>query len=88
MSITFDVRWMNVGETLRYAQGADTKAVELDGYLNYHYLTSPHGSGFAKLMLESGINRAREVLGPDGIRRPVIAIRSSPWKAVSAPVES
>jgi hypothetical protein len=81
MSITFDVRWMNVGETLRYAQGADTKAVELDGYLNYHYLTSPHGSGFAKLMLESGINRAREVLGPDGIRRPVIAIRSSPWKA-------
>lgn len=32
-------------------------------------------------MLESGINRAREVVAPDGSRRPVIAIRSSAWKA-------
>jgi hypothetical protein len=81
VSVISDCRWMSVGETLRYAQGASTNIVELDGYPNYHHLTSPYGSGFAKLMLESGINRAREVLGPDGVRRPVIAIRSSPWKA-------
>jgi hypothetical protein len=76
-----EFRWMNVGETYRYAQSADTKIVELDGYLNYHHLISPHGSGFARLMLDAGINRAKEALGPDGPRRPVIAIRSSPWKA-------
>jgi hypothetical protein len=81
MSVISDFRWISVGEILRYAQGADTKVLELDGYPNYHHLTSPHGSGFAKLMLESGINRAKEVPGRDGVRRPVIAIRSSPWKA-------
>ncbi|MDQ1248376.1 MAG: hypothetical protein QG597_2748 [Actinomycetota bacterium] len=79
--VTIDFRWMNMGETLRYAQGADTAIPALDGYPNYHYLTSPHGSGFAKLMLESGINRAKEIEAIDGSRRPVIAIRSSPWKA-------
>ncbi len=72
---------MGVGETLRYAQGADTSIPELDGFPNYHFLTSPLELGFKKLMLESGINPAREADGPDGARRPVIAIRSSPWKA-------
>lgn len=79
--IEVDFRWMSVGETLRYAKSADTAAVEVDGYPNYHHLTSPYGLGYPRLMLESGINRAREVEGPDGARRPVIAIRSSPWKA-------
>ena len=81
MSVISEFRWMQVGDVLRYARGADTNIVELDGYLNYHYLTSPYGAGFAKLMLMSGINMAKEVFGPDGLRRPVIAIRSSPWNA-------
>jgi hypothetical protein len=81
MSGISDFRWIIVGETFRYARGADTKTVELDGYLNYHHLISPCGSGFARLMLDAGINRARKVTGPDGVRRPVIAFRSSPWKA-------
>lgn len=76
-----DFRWVQVGETLRYAQGADASLPEIDGHANYHFLASPANRNYPKLMLESGINRAREVLAPDGVRRPVIAIRSSPWKA-------
>ncbi len=69
-------------DVLRYAKGADTVTVQLDGYLNYHFLTAAPGRRDAKLMLEAGINRAAEVLDPEGLRRrPVIAIRSSPWKA-------
>ena len=75
-------RWVGVMDVLRYAKGADTVTVQLDGYLNYHFLTAAPGRGDAKLMLEAGINRAAEVAGSDGVkRRPVIAIRSSPWKA-------
>jgi hypothetical protein len=74
-------RLMGVHDELRYAQRSDQASVMLDGFLNYHYLTSPIELGFAKLMLESGINGAGYVAGPDGLRRPVIAIRSSPWKA-------
>ncbi len=33
------------------------------------------------MLLESGINRVRTVAAVDGWRRPVIALRSSPWKA-------
>lgn len=79
--VTPDFRWMQVGETLRYAKGADTAIPQLDGYPNYHYLASPPTTNYPRLMLESGINRAKEVDAPDGVRRPVIAIRSSPWKA-------
>nr|WP_241728629.1 restriction endonuclease [Nocardioides zeae] len=32
-------------------------------------------------MLEAGINAPSEVFGSDGQRRPLVAIRSSPWKA-------
>lgn len=81
MSGISECRWINVGETYRYAVSADTRIVEIDGYINYHHLVSPYGSGFAKLMLEGGINRAKIESGPDGLRRPVIAVRSSPWKA-------
>ena len=68
-------------DVLRYAQGASRLDVELDGYLNYHFLTSPHGVEAPRLMLEAGINPAATVAAPDRSRRPVINIRSSPWKA-------
>ena len=85
-----DISWSKVvGEPrraavhtlLRYAKGASQEDRELDGYANYHYLLSPHGLSLPKVLLESGINTPAEVRGPDGPRRPVIAIRSSPWKA-------
>lgn len=74
-------RRVQVSELLRYARGADATTVRLDGYPNYHFVTSAPGRGDARLMLEHGINPTAEVNGPDRARRPVIAIRSSPWKA-------
>ncbi|WP_234786853.1 restriction endonuclease [Mycolicibacterium monacense] len=70
-----------MGDELRYAQGANQRDVELDGFINYHWLMSPDGLGLPKVMLEAGINAPAEVVGPDQPRRALIAIRSSPWKA-------
>ncbi|MGN0064783.1 MAG: restriction endonuclease [Nocardioides sp.] len=78
---TDEPRLTLVHDVLRYAQGASQVDPELDGYLNYHWLTSPADLGHRKIMLESGINASEWVHARDGVRRPVIAIRSSPWKA-------
>ena len=74
-------RPVTIHEELRYAKGAHQADVEIDGFVNYHWLMSPEETGRRKIMLEAGINAPAEVAGPDGDRRPVIAIRSSPWKA-------
>ncbi|GAB3428306.1 restriction endonuclease [Flindersiella endophytica] len=69
-------------EVLRYAQGANRTDVELEGFVNYHFVTTPpDAAGLPRLMLEAGINPAAPVQSPDGARRPVISLRSSPWKA-------
>lgn len=70
-----------VHEQLRYAQGANQTDVMLDGFVNYHWLSSPAEINRPKIMLEAGINGPAEVMAADGARRPAIAIRSSPWKA-------
>jgi len=74
-------RWMKITDVLRYGRSADALAAEVDGYLNYHFFTSAPDTGRPRMMLEAGINPVAAVKGPDGLRRPVIAIRSSPWKA-------
>ncbi|QSR24039.1 restriction endonuclease [Nocardioides aromaticivorans] len=75
-------RHVFVHDELRYAKGANQRDVEIDGFINYHWLTSPEDHGRPKVMLEAGINAASDVAGPDGgVRRPLIAVRSSPWKA-------
>lgn len=74
-------RHLLVHDELRYAQGASQSEIDLDGFLNYHWLLSPAELGRPKVMLEAGINAPSEVSAPDGLRRPLIAIRSSPWKA-------
>src|SRR5262245_50214300 len=69
-------------EILRYAQGASRIEAELDGFLNYHFVTSPPDAGdLPRLMLEAGINPVAMARAPDHARRPVISLRSSPWKA-------
>ena len=69
-------------ETLRYAQGASRTDVELDGYLNYHFVTTPPAAvDVPRLMLEAGVNPAAMINAPDRLRRPVVNLRSSPWKA-------
>jgi hypothetical protein len=68
-------------DILRYSRAASPVEVELDGFLNYHFLTSSPDRSVPALQLERGINPSAIATGPDGPRRPVIAIRSSPWKA-------
>lgn len=74
-------RLLGIHEELRYSSGANQSDLEIDGYPNYHYLTSPIERGFRKLLLEAGINRAALTYHSGIERRPVIALRSSPWKA-------
>jgi hypothetical protein len=74
-------RLLAIQDELRYASGANQSDVEIDGFLNYHYITSPIERGFKKLLLEAGINRAAPTTFGGESRRPVIALRSSPWKA-------
>lgn len=74
-------RPLAVHDELRYASGANQSDIEIDGYLNYHYITSPIERGFKKLLLEAGINRAAPTSHGQEVRRPVISLRSSPWKA-------
>ena len=70
---------MRVSSVYRYARGPGIDRPTVDGFPNYHYLTASVDG--VKALLESGINPVREVKAADGIRRPVIGIRSSPWKA-------
>lgn len=70
---------LHVTEVYRYARGSDAKDPVLDGHANYHHVTSL--PGLPKLLLESGINVSKPVPAADGSRRPVISLRSSPWKA-------
>jgi len=74
-------RYIFVHDELRYARKANQTDIEHDGFLSYHWLMSPGDLGRPKVMLEAGINSPAEVVGPDGGRRALIAIRSSPWKA-------
>lgn len=70
---------MRVTSVYRYARGPGIDRPTVDGFPNYHHLTASVDG--VKALLESGINPVREVKAADGIRRPVIGIRSSPWKA-------
>ncbi|MFI6466913.1 restriction endonuclease [Streptomyces sp. NPDC050538] len=70
---------LRVGQVYRYATGKDPVPADLDGYPNFHHVT--HSPDLKRALLEAGINGMAKVSAPDGPRRPVILIRSSPWKA-------
>ncbi len=72
-------RRMRVTAVYRYARGPGLDEPTIDGFPNYHFLSSSIDG--TRTLLESGINPVREAKAVDGLRRPVIAIRSSPWKA-------
>ncbi|MFJ4484206.1 restriction endonuclease [Streptomyces longwoodensis] len=63
----------------RYASGKDPNPAVLEGYPNFHHVT--HSPKLPRALLEAGINGMAKVRAHDGDRRPVILIRSSPWKA-------
>lgn len=72
-------RTLRVGEIYRYAKSSPIVDPVLDGRPNYHHATTR--PTLAKLMLEAGINYSANTNAADGERRPVIGLRSSPWKA-------
>ncbi|MGY1884142.1 restriction endonuclease [Blastococcus sp. SYSU DS0753] len=74
-------RRIRMHQVLRYSNDGDAASPTLDGYTNYHWLTSPPGGGMPRLMLDAGINAPAPTDAPDARRRSVIGIRSSPWKA-------
>jgi len=74
-------RILRTHDTLRYAREASAFEKMWDGYLNYYHVMAPPGSSLPRIQLERGINAPAIVHGPDGARRPVVALRSSPWKA-------
>ena len=74
-------RYVCVHDELRYAKGANQVETMLDGHLNYHWLMSPAEISLPKIMLEAGINAPAQVSTAEGLRRGLVAIRSSPWKA-------
>lgn len=74
-------RYLLVHDELRYGRGSGQADIEFDGYWNYHWFLSPGPLGLPKVMLEAGINTPAVTNAPDGPRRALVAIRSSPWKA-------
>lgn len=65
--------------TVRSAYGASAEDPVVDGYPNFHYLTAAVDG--TRIPMSSGINLTRMVASSDGVRRPVLVLRSSPWKA-------
>jgi hypothetical protein len=68
-------------DIVRYAKGASRFEVDVDGYLNFQYLTHPGEEEAKRLLLEAGINRIAPIEAIDGRRRPGLLLRSSPWKS-------
>ena len=68
-------------DIVRYAKGGSRFEVDIDGYLNFHYLTHPGVEESKRLLLEAGINRIAAIDADGGSRRPALLLRSSPWKA-------
>lgn len=73
---------LQFGETLRYAKKAPADPIH-EGFLNFHYFAQGTRDDQRRMILESGINAVQTLSAVDGLRRPAIAIRSSPWKAGS-----
>jgi len=74
-------RLVAVGDVLRYAKGGSTDQALADGLGNYWFLQEDSAGRYKRMLLEAGINVPVEVAATDAPRRPVIALRSSPWKA-------
>jgi hypothetical protein len=72
-------RLMRMTGVYRYPRGASPEDAVVDGRPNFHFVTA--STDGTRVLLESGINLVRPVTAVDGRRRPVIALRSSPWKA-------
>ncbi|WP_410601814.1 restriction endonuclease [Amycolatopsis sp. lyj-90] len=72
---------IKVGEVLRYAASKDPSEPEVDGFRNFFHVTALEGA--SRVQLERGIDSPVSIEVSNVHRRPVVLIRSSPWKAGS-----
>lgn len=78
-----DPRLLGIHDVVRYDRTYSAFEALTDSYINFWYLQQAPDLQHNRLMLESGINPVAQVIGPDGARTPVVALRSSPWRAGS-----
>lgn len=71
--------YLKLGSIYRYPRDNDPTLAEVDDFENFRHLT--HTPGMPTVQLERGINPTAPIAAVDGPRRPVILLRSSPWKA-------
>lgn len=74
-------RKLRIGDVLRYPGTKDVATPTIDGFANFYFTTN--SPGHKRALLEAGINPVAKVKSITGLRRPVVLIRSSPWKAGS-----
>jgi hypothetical protein len=71
---------LRVGQVFRYPRPKVEHISHVDDYPNFHHVTYSPDYG-EQVQLEKGINGTAGITAIDGPRRPVILIRSSPWKS-------
>lgn len=79
MNIEF--QWVKQDVVYRYSRDAGPDTPTVDGHENFKHALRPRRADQSLLQLERGISVSKEVLATDGPRRPVVLLRSSPWKA-------
>lgn len=72
-------RKIALGEIVRYPDPPDQTAEYLDGYRNFFNLSAVAGA--SRLIMNRGIDNPAWVSAPEGLRRPVILIRSNPLRS-------
>lgn len=78
-----DPRLLGIQDVVRYDRTYSAIEALTGEYLNFWYLQQAPDLQHKRLLLESGINPVAQVQGPDGVRTPAVALRSSPWRAGS-----
>lgn len=73
---------LRMGEVLRYARPYSTQPPVIDDLRNYFNVT--HNPQATLPLLDKGINGLRNIVAPEGLRRPAILISSSPHKVGSS----
>jgi len=74
-------QWIKVEDIFRYPKPTRALEHDVDGYPNFYNRTKSSRSEEKLLQLESGINLVARVVAGPSVRRPVLLLRSSPWKA-------
>lgn len=79
--MTLDFQWADTGIVYRYSRNTNASEDSVDGYRNFKHAFRSEAPLARSLQLERGINSPAQVANAGTLRRSVILLRSSPWKA-------